>query len=82
MIVERRELAGDPRPIPVEKGSVETTASATGIDTDVARLFDAYAAKLLRYCACRVGPDAAEDLVASTLPRGGLPPRRVRPDPG
>lgn len=65
--MERRELAGDPRPIPVVKGSVETTASATGIDTDVARLFDAYAAKLLRYCACRVGPDAAEDLVASTF---------------
>ena len=43
---------------------METIATASGVDTDVARLFDAHAAKLLRYCACRVGRDAAEDLVA------------------
>jgi RNA polymerase sigma-70 factor (ECF subfamily) len=46
------------------KVTVENTATANGVDTDLARLFDAHAAKLLRYCACRVGPDTAEDLVA------------------
>jgi RNA polymerase sigma-70 factor (ECF subfamily) len=49
------------------KVTVETTASPPSLDTNLARLFDAHAAKLLRYCACRVGPDAAEDLVAQTF---------------
>jgi hypothetical protein len=46
---------------------METTATANGVDTDLARLFDAHAAKLLRYCACRVGRDTAEDLVAQVF---------------
>ncbi len=34
---------------------------------DLARAFDEHARGLLRYCACRVGPDAAEDVVAQTF---------------
>jgi RNA polymerase sigma-70 factor (ECF subfamily) len=38
-----------------------------GDATDLARLFGEHARPLLRYCACRVGPDAAEDVVAETF---------------
>ena len=34
---------------------------------DLAALFSRYARALLRYCACRVGPDAAEDVVAEVF---------------
>jgi RNA polymerase sigma-70 factor (ECF subfamily) len=34
---------------------------------DLATLFGAHVRPLLRYCACRVGPDAAEDVVAETF---------------
>ena len=34
---------------------------------DLAGMFDRYGAELLRYCARRVGPDHAEDVVADTF---------------
>ena len=34
---------------------------------DLAAIFDRYGAELLRYCARRVGPDQAEDVVAATF---------------
>jgi RNA polymerase sigma factor (sigma-70 family) len=34
---------------------------------DLAALFEEHVRPLLRYCACRVGPDAAEDVVAETF---------------
>ncbi len=34
---------------------------------DLALLFERHVRPLLRYCACRVGPDAAEDVVAETF---------------
>src|SRR5262245_56851255 len=34
---------------------------------DLAAIFDRYGRELLRYCARRVGPDQAEDVVASTF---------------
>jgi RNA polymerase sigma-70 factor (ECF subfamily) len=39
-----------------------------GVDpADLAGLFDRYGGELLRYCARRVGPDHAEDVVAETF---------------
>ncbi|GAA2362268.1 hypothetical protein Cme02nite_42320 [Catellatospora methionotrophica] len=35
--------------------------------SDVAGLFDEHGAELLRYCAGRVGPTVAEDVVADTF---------------
>src|SRR5687768_2627543 len=35
--------------------------------TDLGALFERHVRSLLRYCACRVGPDAAEDVVAQTF---------------
>ena len=34
---------------------------------DLAAMFSQHVRPLLRYCACRVGPDAAEDIVAETF---------------
>jgi RNA polymerase sigma factor (sigma-70 family) len=34
---------------------------------DLGALFEQHVRALLRYCACRVGPDAAEDVVAETF---------------
>ena len=49
--------------------------------TDLAALFDRFGPDLLRYCARRVGPDQAEDVVADTFlaahaGAGGFDPNR------
>jgi RNA polymerase sigma factor (sigma-70 family) len=44
---------------------METTGVADA--TTFTALYDRYAATILRYCARRVGPDAAEDVVAATF---------------
>lgn len=46
---------------------VGATAADTPDHVDLATLFDRYGADLLRYCARRVGPDHAEDVVAETF---------------
>jgi DNA-directed RNA polymerase specialized sigma24 family protein len=47
---------------------------------DLAAMFQRYVRPLLRYCACRVGTDAAEDIVAETLVIAYA--QRQRFDPG
>lgn len=59
-----RELGVRLRPIHVVAVAQDDVEVAP---TDLAGLFDAHASALLRYCACRVGPHDAEDLVAQTF---------------
>ena len=50
---------------------MKPVATLTGVGgddpADLAALFDRHVRPLLRYCAYRVGPDAAEDIVAETF---------------
>jgi len=44
-----------------------TMAQSQGSPSDVTSLFDRYGAELHRYCASRIGPSLAEDIVAETF---------------
>jgi RNA polymerase sigma factor (sigma-70 family) len=47
---------------------------------DLGALFEQHVRALLRYCACRVGPDAAEDVVAETFLIAHAGSHRYDPD--
>jgi RNA polymerase sigma factor (sigma-70 family) len=47
---------------------------------DLGALFEQHVRALLRYCACRVGPDAAEDVVAETFMIAFAGSHRYEPD--
>ncbi len=47
--------------------ALSTTAATTDDPADLAAMFERCVRPLLRYCACRVGPDAAEDVVAEVF---------------
>src|SRR5215471_16330511 len=51
-----------------DPASDKTASSDRTVDpADLGGLFDRHGAELLRYCARRVGPDHAEDVVAETF---------------
>jgi len=57
-------------PQPVERSSdrpADPASDKTVDPADLGGLFDRHGAELLRYCARRVGPDHAEDVVAETF---------------
>jgi RNA polymerase sigma factor (sigma-70 family) len=53
---------------------------ANAVTIDLAGLFDRYARQLLAYCARRVGPDVAEDIVAETFLAAQAGAHRFDPD--
>lgn len=61
--------------------ALPTTRQVTDDDpADLAAMFERHVRPLLRYCACRVGPDAAEDVVAEVFVVAYA--QRKRFDPG
>ena len=58
-------------PVPATANGPEKQGAGGAVDQQVARdvgaLFDRYAPQLWRYCARRVGPDLAEDVVADVF---------------
>jgi len=60
-----------------------TSRPAMGDDpADLAAMFSSHVRPLLRYCAARVGPDAAEDVVAETFSVAYARRHRFDPDQG
>jgi RNA polymerase sigma factor (sigma-70 family) len=69
--------------VPTEAVSADAKSAADRPDpADLAGIFDRYGAELLRYCARRVGPDHAEDVVADTFLTAHANFRQFDPDRG
>jgi RNA polymerase sigma-70 factor (ECF subfamily) len=72
--LEERHVPLEERHVPLEERHVRLEEPTVD---DVGALFDRYAPQLWRYCARRVGPDLAEDVVAEVFLVAARRPERI-----